>query len=61
MRFKEGISLDDSNFNMENYYYLADVKLLLTRILDHYWNNPQKKISEILPLHSGIIVVLSNK
>ena len=24
-------------------------------------NSPHKKISEILPLHSGIIVVLSNK
>ena len=24
-------------------------------------DNPHKKISEILPLHSGIIVALSNK
>ena len=38
MWFKEGISLDDSNFDMENYSSLVDVKLLLKRILDGYWN-----------------------
>ena len=38
MWFKEGISLDDSNFDMENYSSLVDVKLLLKRILDSYWN-----------------------
>ena len=37
MWFKQGISLDDSNFDMENYASLA-VKLLLKRILDGYWN-----------------------
>ena len=26
MRFKQGISLDDSNFGMENYYSLVYVK-----------------------------------
>ena len=26
MWFKQGISLDDSNFDMENYYSLVDVK-----------------------------------
>ena len=36
MWFKEGISLDDSNFDMENYLSLVDVKLLLKRILDGY-------------------------
>ena len=30
-------------------------------VLDYLSNFPHKKISEILPLHSGIIVVLSNK
>ena len=35
MRFKQGISLDDSNFDKENYASLA-VKLLLKRILDGY-------------------------
>ena len=33
-------------------------------LCDNPWkfqSNPYKKISEILPLHSGIIVVLSNK
>ena len=34
--FKQGISLDDSNFDMENYSSLVDVKLLLKRILDSY-------------------------
>ena len=38
MGFKEGISLDDSNFDMKNYSSLVDVKLLLKRILDGYWN-----------------------
>ena len=38
MWFKQGISLDDSNFNMENYSSLVNVKLLLKRILDSYWN-----------------------
>ena len=38
MWFKERISLDDSNFDMENYSSLVDVKLLLKRILDGYWN-----------------------
>ena len=33
---KKGISLDDSNFDMENYSSLVDVKLLLKRILDGY-------------------------
>ena len=40
MWFKQGISLDDSNFDMENYSSLVDVKLLLKRILDSYWNKP---------------------
>ena len=38
MWFKEGIILDDSNFDMENYSSLVDVKLLLKRILGGYWN-----------------------
>ena len=38
MSFKQGISLDDSNFDMENYSYLVDVKLLLKRIPESYWN-----------------------
>ena len=38
MWFKQGISLEDSNFDLENYPSLADVKLLLKRILDSYWN-----------------------
>ena len=38
MWFKQGISLDDSNFDIENYSSLVDVKLLLKRILDGYWN-----------------------
>ena len=38
MWFKEGITLDDSNFDMKNYSSLVDVKLLLKRILDGYWN-----------------------
>ena len=36
MRFKQGISSDDPNFDMENYYSLVNVKLLLKRILDSY-------------------------
>ena len=36
MWFKQGISLDDSNFDIENYSSLVDVKLLLKRILDGY-------------------------
>ena len=38
MWFKQGISLDDSNFDMENYSSLVNVKLLLKRTLDSYWN-----------------------
>ena len=38
MWFKQGMSLDDLNFDMENYSSLVDVKLLLKRILDSYWN-----------------------
>ena len=38
MRFKQGMNLDDLNFDMENYSTLVDVKLLLKRILDSYWN-----------------------
>ena len=38
MWFKQGISLDDLNFDMENYSSLVNVKLLLKRILDSYWN-----------------------
>ena len=30
-------------------------------VFERIENPPHKKISEILPLHSGIIVVLSNK
>ena len=38
MWFKQGISLVHSNFDMDNYSPLVDVKLLLKRILDSYWN-----------------------
>ena len=37
MRFKQGISLDDSSFDIEN-YASSVVKLLLKRILEGYWN-----------------------
>ena len=33
---KKRVNLDDSNFDMENYSSLVDVKLLLKRILDGY-------------------------
>ena len=33
MRFKQEKSLDDSNFDLDNYSALVDVKLLLKRIL----------------------------
>ena len=36
MWFKQGISFDDSNFDMENCSSLVDMKLLLKRILDGY-------------------------
>ena len=38
MWFKQGISFDDSNFDMENSSSLVNVKLLLKRILNGYWN-----------------------
>ena len=38
MWFKQGISLDDSNFDMDNSSSSVDVNLLLKRILDNYWN-----------------------
>ena len=38
MWFKQGISLDNSNFDMENSSSLVDVKLWLKRILESYWN-----------------------
>ena len=44
MGFKEGISLGDSNFDMESYSSLVDVKVLLKRILGGYWNKLLCKI-----------------
>ena len=38
MWFKQRISVDDSNFDMENYSSLVDVKLLLKNIVYSYWN-----------------------
>ena len=38
MWLKQAKSLDDSNFDKENYSSLVDVKLLLKRILGSYWN-----------------------
>ena len=55
MWFKQGISLDDSNFDLENYPSLADVKLLLKRILDSYWNKRLFKFSvTVCPLHDRV-------
>ena len=45
MWFKQGMSLDDLNFDMENYSSLVNVKLLLKRILDSYWNELLFKFS----------------
>ena len=65
MWFKEGICLDDSNFDMENYSSLVDVKLLLKRILLKYWNKLLcKKIIEFKvqlapPTKNVIIAVLT--
>ena len=42
MWFKQGMSLDDLNFDMENNSSLVDVKLLLKRILDSYWKKLRK-------------------
>ena len=44
MGFKEGINLGDSNFDMESYSSLVDVKVLLKRILGGYWNKLLCKI-----------------
>ena len=41
----------EKNTNVSKHYRLAI----------YLANTPHKKISEILPLHSGIIVLLSNK
>ena len=39
MWFKQGItSFNDSNFDMEDFSSLVEVKLLLTKILDNNWN-----------------------
>ena len=46
MWFKQGISLEDSNFDMENYFSLVDVKLLLKKILDSNWNKLLWKLLE---------------
>ena len=43
-----------------SFIYTSFLKKLYTYNLSMYCY-PHKKISEILPLHSGIIVVLSNK
>ena len=48
MWFKEGISVDDSNFDMESYSSLVDAKLLLKRILDGYWNKVLCKFVSLL-------------
>ena len=39
-------------------YYTS---LLYYTLIKNIYDPPHKKISEILPLHSGVIVVLSNK
>ena len=67
MWFKEGISLDDSNFDMENYSSLVDVKLLLKRILDGYWNKLlckkiiESKVQLAPPTKNVIMAVLTPK
>ena len=43
MWFKQGLRLDDWNFNMESYSSLVDVKLLLKRMLHRYWNKLLRK------------------
>ena len=54
MWFKQGISLDVSNFDMENYASLA-VKLLLKRILDGYWNKRLCKFRvTVHPFHARV-------
>ena len=66
MWFKEGISLDDSNFDMENYSTLVDVKLLL-KILDGYWNKLlckriiESKVQLAPPTKNVIMAVLPPK
>ena len=65
MWFKEGICLDDSNFDMENYSSLINEKLLLKRILDGYWNKLlckniiEFKVQLAPPTKNVIMVVLT--
>ena len=67
MWFKEGISLDDSNFDMENYSSLVDVKLLLKRILGGHWNKLlckkiiESKVQLVPPTENVIMAVLTLK
>ena len=67
MWFKEAISLNDSNFDMENYSSLVDVKLLLKRILDGYWNKLlckkiiESKVQLAPPTKNVIMAVLTPK
>ena len=53
--FKQGISFDDSNFNMENYSFLVDVKLFLKWMLDSYWNKLLCKFCiTVRRFHAGV-------
>ena len=67
MWYKEGISLDHSNFDMENFSSLVDVKLLLKRILDGYWNKLlckkiiESKVQLVPPTENVIMAVLTLK
>ena len=55
MWFKQGICLDDSDLNMENYSSLVVVKLLLKRILYGYWNKLLCKFCiTVCRFHAGI-------
>ena len=67
MWFKEGINLEDSNFDMENYSSLVDVKLLLKIILDGQRNKLLRKkiidskVQLAPPMKNIIMAVLTSK
>ena len=56
MWFKQGIrSLNNSNFDIENYSFLVDVKLVCKRILDSYWNKLLCKLCFVLEFATSML------
>ena len=60
--FQRQLPIYFKNSRLQIFYISSfDIMLKRDKILWIFLSKPSQKISEILPLHTGIIVVLSNK